>query len=347
MDFKKIIESFNYDVNKEVDIYNQWIFDLNKKEKSTFKETLSFINKPRILHDYKQSYLRNFYYLQLLVELLNRFQKEMKISDESIKYLNTSYEDMKLAFRFQMLWYYNTSWIHLRWFFEKIIHFIIFHFIDQWRLSKVVINKNWIKEKFINKSLEFKINECLKQWDFSIKNLKNEWKDIYNKHYFPTKEVLKLYSHFSYDYVHDWTPTSDIKFDKINFKKIDFLFKLTHIFIWRFIKISIWELIEQHWDRTIKKQIDDYPYYWNYLQQYFWENKTFTNQYSYLYNIIHDDKDNFNFAFNELKLNRNNLFSKEYLDNIDYHNKLWKKAKWNRDKYWELYENDLKKKKST
>ncbi len=73
------------------------------------------------------------------------------------------------------------------------------------------------------------------------------------------------------------------------------------------------------------------------------ENKIFTNQYSYIYNIIHDDKDNKNFAFNILKLNKNNLFSKKYLDDIDYHDRLWKKAKWNRDKYWELYEKDLNK----
>ncbi len=149
MCFKKILETFNYDVNREVDIYNQWIFELNKKEKVSFNETKKFIDNPKnILFDYKQSYLRNFYYLQLLVELFNRYQRKMKISDEGIKYLNTSYEDMKLSFRFQMLWYYNTSWIHLRWFFEKIIHFVIFHFLEQWRVNKIVIDKNWRETKF-------------------------------------------------------------------------------------------------------------------------------------------------------------------------------------------------------
>ena len=331
MDFKEIIKLFNYDIKKEVDIYNQWIFELNKKEKIIFKESLKFIKK-WVLQDYEQSYLRNFYYLQMLLELVNRFKKEMNISDDSIKYLNVAIEDMKLTFRFQMLWYYNTSWIHLRWFFEKIIHFIVFHYIETWRIDK----------SFEKKSLKDKINECLKKWDFSLKNKDNEWKDIYDKYYFPTSEVLKLYSHYSFDYVHDWTPTSDIKFDKLEFKKINLLFKLTHTFIWRFIKVTIWGSVEKYWDRKIKKQIEEYPCYWHYLQQFFWENKMLSNQYSYIYNIIHDDKDNKNFAFNILKLDKNNLFSKKYLDGIDYHDKLWKKAKWNRDKYWELYENDYK-----
>ncbi len=125
------------------------------------------------------------------------------------------------------------------------------------------------------------------------------------------------------------------------------MFKFTHIFVWRFIKVTIWELIENYWWNKVKKQVDDYPYYWNYLQSYFWENKIFTNQFSYLYNIIHDDKDNLEFAFNILKLNKNSLFSKEYLDSIAYSDKLWKKAWWDKNKYWELYEKDRNKKKSS
>ncbi|MBT3727219.1 hypothetical protein HOG21_06185 [bacterium] len=45
MDYKKFIESFNYDVDREVDIYNQGIFELYKKEKITFKETLNFFKE--------------------------------------------------------------------------------------------------------------------------------------------------------------------------------------------------------------------------------------------------------------------------------------------------------------
>jgi len=332
MEFKEILESFNYDPDKEVDIYNQWIFELPKKEKNTFKDTLKFIKSWKI-SNYNDEYIRNFYYLQILLELVNRFKKEMNISDDSIKYLNVAIEDMKLAFRFQMLWYYNTSWIHLRWFFEKIIHFIVFHYIESWIINETI--KKW--------SLKDKINECLENWDFSLKNKDNEWKDIYDKHYFPTNEVLRLYSHYSFDYVHDWTPTSDIQFDKIEFKKIDLLFKLTHTYVWRFIKVTIWENIEKYWDRKIEKQIDDWACYWNYLQQFFWENKMLSDQYSYVYNIIHEDKDNMNFAFNVLKLNKNNLFSKDYLDRINKHDRLMKKAKWDKNKYWELYEKELDK----
>lgn len=340
MNLNKILEFLNHDVKKEVDIYNQWIFELSKKESKIFEDTKVFIKQWNI-GSYEEEYLRNFYYLQLLVELLNRFKKEMNISDNSINYLNTAYEDIKLAFRFLMLWYYNTSWIHLRWFFEKIIHVVIIHYIDIWRVSEIITTLNWKKEYFIKKTLEYKINECIKRWDFSVFNKENEWKDVYDKYYFPTKEVLKLYSHYSFDYVHDWNPTSDIKFDKLEFKRINLLLNLSHIFVWRFFKITIWESIEKYWWNKVLKQIEDYPYYWNYLQSFFWENKLLSNQFSYIYNIIHDDKDNTDFVFNILWLNKQNLFSKEYLDQINYHDKLWKKAKGNREKYWELYEKDI------
>lgn len=76
MNLNKILEFLNHDVKKEVDIYYQWIFDLSKKESKVFEETKLFIRKWNI-GTYEDSYLQNFYYLQLLVELLNRFKKEM------------------------------------------------------------------------------------------------------------------------------------------------------------------------------------------------------------------------------------------------------------------------------
>lgn len=49
MNLNKILEFLNHDVKKEVDIYNQWIFELSKKESKVFEETKIFIKQWNII----------------------------------------------------------------------------------------------------------------------------------------------------------------------------------------------------------------------------------------------------------------------------------------------------------
>lgn len=322
--FLKRLEKSIY---KNIEIYNYNYFDAYKKENEVYNTSLKFSKWKYLfwINSYESSFEYEFYNFQLLIELLQRFQKEIKISDRSITYLFSANEDIKLCYRFLYLWYYNTSWMHLRWFFEKMIHFILFYFDDLWKID--------VKIPF---KLEDKINICLKIWELSHKNEDNKGKDVYNKYYFPVWEIMKLYQFYSIDYVHNWKPNSNLCFDEKEFKKIYFLINITLIYLPRFLKVTIWEQIETYWKHKILHPVEEYKYYWNYIQFLFWENKLLTNQYSWVYNLIHDDKDNKKYAFEELWLDINNLFEKEYLENIKLSNRMWKKADWDRDKYSDL-----------
>gem|GEM_PF-6011554 len=87
-----------------VKIYNN-IFIANKKENQIFEESLALLegSNRKIFRDYENSFIRNFYNFELLVELLNRYKSDIKISDESILYLNLAFEELNTTFRFIMI----------------------------------------------------------------------------------------------------------------------------------------------------------------------------------------------------------------------------------------------------
>lgn len=316
VNFYKQIEYFWKNPEKEIETYWFWVHEAFKKEQSVFQKSTKMLDNGT-WSSYAESYKWKFYNFELLVEMFNRFYIEMNVSERSLKYLNAAAEDLKLSYRFQLLWYYNTSGMHLRWFSEKMIHFVIYYYIDIWKLKEYEIKKNGRKSYFIEKSLKEKIKACLEIWDFSYLNTKNKWKDIYDEFYFPLSQFLQVYKYLSFWYIHDWKPESKLEFIVHEFKKIDLLLKLTYIFTAHFIKVTIWELIEEFWVHKVEKRLDDRYYYRNYLQMYFNENKFTTNQYSFLYNCINDDKDNLKFAFWDLWLEKSELFSEHYLEQTE------------------------------
>lgn len=325
---RKKLQKKNY---RNIEIYNYNYFEAHKKENESYHQSVKYSKLDYLwMTTYEKSLEYIFYNFQLLVELLTRFQKEIQISDKSINYLISAHEELKLSYRFLYLWYYNTSWIHLRWFFEKMIHFILFHYDALGKLDKIPT------------PLKDKINLCLKIWELSHKNTENIDKDIYNQYYFPVWEIMKLYQFYSIDYVHEWKPNSDLYFDAKEYKKLYFLIQITLIYIPRFLKATIGEQIEKYWKHEILNPLGECKYYWNYMQFFFGENKFITNQYSEIYNLIHDDPEHKKYAFEELKLDINNLFEKEYLKEIKISDKLRKKAKCNKDKYKELSANYYK-----
>lgn len=314
----------NKSIYKNIDIFNFSYFSAYEKESKVFQDSVKFSKtyKPW-LQTYQNCLEYDFYNFQLFIELITRFQNEMWINDKSLNYVLFAYEDLKLAYRFLYLWYYTTAWFHLRWFFEKNIYWIYYHFVESKKLEPLK-NENDIGEI---------VRNCLKVWELSCKN--KDVKDVYNEYYFPTWEILKLYRYYSSDYVHDWKPNADLKFSKDEFKKMYFLFEITLIYIPRFLNVCIWKLIEKYWINRILNPIEWYLFYRNYLQFLFWGNNLISNQYSQIYNLIYDDKFNNNFI-NGLWIDINNLFEKEYLKEIEISNRCRKKAKWDKEKYWEL-----------
>ena len=319
-------------IYKNIDIFNFNYFSAYEKESRVFQDSVKFSKtyKPQ-LQTYQNCLEYDFYNFQLFIELITRFHKEMWISKNVLNYMLYAYEDLKLCYRFLYLWYYNTAWFHLRWFFEKNIYWIYYYFKESKKIESEKEPHN----------LELLIKECLKVGELSHKN-KDLDHETYNEYYFPTWEVLKLYKYYSSDFVHDWKPDTDLKFSKDEFKKMYFLIEITLIYIPRFLNVCIWKLIEKYWANRILNPVEWYLFYRNYLQFLFWGNNLISNQYSQIYNLIHDDKFNKDFI-KELSIDINNLFEKEYLKKMEISNRYRKKAKWNKEKYWELmskyYEN--------
>lgn len=325
----RLNDRINKSIYKNIDVFEYNYFSACEKESKVFQESVKFSKtyKPR-MQTYQNSLEYDFHGFQLFVELMSRFHKEMWISDTALNYLLYAYEDLKLSYRFLYLWYYTTSGFHLRWFFEKNIYWIYHYFVES---KKILPLKN-------ENNIWDVIKNCLKVWELSCKN--ENIKDAYNEYYFPTWEILKLYKYYSSDFVHNWKPNSNLKFSVDEFKKVYFLIEITLVYIPRFIKSCIWEFVEKYWGNEILNPVEWYLFYWNYLQYLFWENKIFSNQYSQVYNLIHDDEFNKNFI-KELWIDVNNLFDGGYLKEIKISNNYRKKAKWDKDKYCELYNNRI------
>ena len=146
---------------------------------------------------------------------------------------------------------------------------------------------------------------------------------------------MKLYKHYSANYIHNGSANVDQDFVEIEFKKIYFLISISLIYIPRFFRITIWEKIEAFWTEKILNPVEEYPYYRNYLQFLFGENKILSNQYSEIYTLLLD-KDITSYLEDELGINTHNLFEPEYLAEQKANEALWKKAKWNKEEYYKL-----------
>lgn len=304
---------------KDIEIFDFNYFSAYDRESKVFKESVKFSKAYKRRHQTHESYLKeNFYNFQLLVELIKRFHSDIWISSENLSLILYAYEDLKLAYRFLYLWYYTTAWIHLRWFFEKNIYWIYYHFKRKKEESQC--------------SLKDKMKECLKNWELGNRN------GNFNKYYLPVWEIIKLYSHYSSDYIHKWKPNTNLSFSEKEFRKTIFLIELTLIYIPRFFKVTLWKSIEKYWNNKIPNKISSETYH-NYLQFLFWENKLLSNQYSEIYNLINDNKENEVFL-KEVKIEFNNLFEKGYLDDIKRSDRCRKKAKWDKEKYIELFYNN-------
>ena len=307
-----------YWIYRDIDIFNYTFFTANKKESLAFHSTLQYWKRKNLLEELEYP----LYNYQLLIELFERFHDKMGMSDKNWKTILSSYSDLKIAYRFLFMGYYSTAGMHLRWFFEKAILAVYNHLLDAHIIT-------------MEKNLQEQIKVCLKYWDLACNNKDNENKDIYNEYYFPVGEIMKLYKHYSANYIHNGSANVDQDFVEIEFKKIYFLISISLIYIPRFFRITIWEKIEAFWTEKILKPVEEYPYYRNYLQFLFEENKILSNQYSEIYNLLLD-KDITSYLEDELDINTHNLFEPEYLEEQKANEALWKQAKWNKEEYYKL-----------
>lgn len=326
--FKKCFSNiFHFKSPKnDVKIYNH-IFIAQEKENKVFQETLDFLEDSHnhFLKDYEDNFLRKFYNFELLVELFNRFKNEIWFSEESIWFLNLAFEELKISFRFNMIWYYTSAHIHLRLFIENIINFVYYFCKDKW-----LIKFNYWDNK------KLKIEKCFKAWIELWKKVNTSYEEDI-KYYFNTDEYYKIYSYLSNSFIHK-SNINEIKFIEKEFNDYSVVFSFTLIFSARFINNCLAEEIDKYQKYRVLNVVEfDHPFYFNHIKYLIWFNWFFTNIYSEIYNIIHDhNKMNYDLIINKVWLTLDKIISPEYLEKCRISDECSKEAKWDKEKYSDL-----------
>lgn len=304
----------------------------------TFLDSLEFLLKI----DAKADFYRDLYYPQLFKEFILKFSKQFSFTQKEINLFISAYNDLKLSFRLVLLWYYDAAWKYLRSYFKKNISILFYVLQNKW----YKFNK---KKKYVK--LMEKIAFCMENWQLSKFNSNNKWKDCYNEYYFPWNEkekkteVYKIYEYYSEKFIHNWNLKLEIDFNKKEFLRYKRLFQITIYYVARLYKVTIWEDIEKYLLEKVNNVVEWWrDRYSNYLKYFFQENWFLSNQYSWWYNMFTENKDFRKLLENEIWIKIENIIEKDYLKDQQNHDKLWKQANYDKDKYQELWEKDMKKK---
>jgi len=309
-----------------------------KNYDKAFLDSLEFLLKIGV----KADFYRDLYYPQLFKEFILKFSEQFSFTKKEINLFISAYNDLKLSFRLVLLWYYDAAWKYLRSYFEKNISILFYVLQNRW----YEIKKN---KKYYN--LSDKIAFCMENWQLSKFNPNNKWKDCYNEYYFPWNEkekkaeVYRIYEYYSNNFIHNWNLKLEVNFNKKELLRYKWLFQITIYYIARLYKVTIWEDIEKY----LLEEVDYVVEWWqnrysNYLRYFFQENWFLSNQYSWWYNMLTENEDFRKLLEDDIWIKMEKIIEKGYIKEQQYHDKLWKKAKWNRDIYWKLWEEDMKRK---
>lgn len=309
----------------KVKIYNH-IFIAQEKENKVFNETLQFLENSHenIFKDYENMFIRKFYNFELLVEMFNRFKNEIWFSEETIWYLNLAFEELKISFRFNMIWYYISAHIHLRLFIENIINFVYYFCKDKW----IIKFNEWDNKKL---KIEKSFKAWIDLWKIADENFS------YDIYYFNIDEYYKIYSYLSNKFIHK-SNINEIKFIEKEFNDYSVVFSFTLIFSARLINMCLADEIDKYQKYRVLNIVEfDHPYYFNHIKYLLWFNGFFTNIYSEIYNTIHDHKKmNYDLIINKMWLTLDKIISPEYLERCRIADECLKDSKWNKEKYADL-----------
>lgn len=251
---------------KFISIYRQ-VQELHKKEWVIFKESFKTLERWQDEIFGELNWLDwTFYNFQIFVEMLDRFHKELKISNENRELILQSFDDLNLSFKMLCSGYYTSAGTHLRSFYEKNINWLHNHL-------------TWRDER----NCRTKVDEIFKHGQISYTKEPNLLK-------YPIHEdvVYKIYWFLSRHYVHKGINNLDIKFVRNDFVEGVVLTDICVHIIARFIHVAIGDDIDK---KPIKErvlhQVDDYPYYFSYVQRLLGFGIT-TSPEVFFFNYVHD-----------------------------------------------------------
>lgn len=218
------------------------------------------------------SYYVNFQYI---VELLNRYPKELKLNKKLLSYNNSWFDDMYVSLRLSLMWHYRTSFFHLRSFIENYFELVWWYSEKNWYLSKSKLITLWL----INKKtweISEKISPRMKYFSFSWKV--QEWwkeKNLHNfssDYYFHWEELSKVYHYLSkFTHLENDLNLSYSDQLKYNEKYLDLYYRLwwlALILVSRMLYSFMSHNIEKVWLNPLIKPI---PWERNYYRYVIWE----------------------------------------------------------------------------
>jgi hypothetical protein len=143
----------------------KWLKHLIKQEKEIEKMSKNFLWKQTSkLSGYTlDSYYVNF---QFIVELLNRYPKQLLLNKELLKYNNNGWDDMYVSLRLSLMWHHRTSFFHLRSFIENYFELVWWYAEKNNYLSQSKLIKLWLINKKTWKISE-KITPRMKYFSYS------------------------------------------------------------------------------------------------------------------------------------------------------------------------------------
>ena len=210
------INYFNFFSNQNHIKSFKKISQIRKQEDYIFKKSLK--NRSNIL-DWE------IYDFEMLVELLTRFW------DIDTRFLQNASYELMLSYNFLLKWHYNSSWKHLRVFWEQCIDFLF------------VWDKHWMPSK-----------------------IKSIIEDVASEKTLYSRQIYIFYAYLSNKYTHFSSPFEQLSFDKNQLKILKNLIAVSIIILSQIIFLKYENIIESNWwEKIINSHPNEKDYYKTYI----------------------------------------------------------------------------------
>lgn len=280
--FKKIFRKIKKLIRLKSSIFWNWFNDkywikkIIKEEQLETKQNMRTLSNMFSLWNHLLNSYINFQYV---TEFFTRFRKELGINESDILYLDSGFKDLGVSIRLATLWYYKSSYFHLRRFIEAYIAIVwnsLYKNIDKKRI--------WDKMEYLN-------------------GINNQ----VDKIYFRASELYKIYDYLSTTQVHGH---KDKNINVINFKSFVSIWSMTFLIVNNMLYTFFQDKIEKHRTKDIEN-----PVKWerNYYRYIFWY--LFTCD-AYIFDSIELDPDLKRFYRAEVKLDPRGVIWNHYKERV-------------------------------
>lgn len=324
----------------------KWLKHLIKQEKKIEKLSKNFLGKQT---SKPSGYTLDCYYVnfQYIVELLNRYPKQLWLNKKLLVYNNNGWDDMYVSLRLSLMWHHRTSFFHLRSFIENYFELVWWYteknnYLSQSKLIKLwLINKKtWeISEKITPRMKYFSYS-----WSEEISWKRVNYHDISCDYYFHWEELAKVYNYLSkithLEWLSNFSQWDNLEYNE---KYLDLYYRLwglVMLLVSRMLYGFMSHNIEKVWMNEVEKPI---PWSPSYYRRIIWEMMGDNG----LFYDLYEDKLGRKLFLNKnwvwLDIYRHCYDSEERINHLKTLDKLRKKSWWDRELYKKLIRENMEK----